>query len=247
MPGEVFIVPPEEGSHDTKDRPHVVVSEPTAGSPVVTLAYGSTSPLEAVHFYAPHVKVDKSSPLFRATGLDETTYFYPSRLVACMPEALDAPIGKIIDELTELRDVQLRRAVGIGLGSNRDSHPWSRHRRGLLVKLRPGFAEGIQTNYGVIVTYPPYSKRDRVHNIVPIYDADTFDVLPPHTVLGSGDWAARLHGIRRPALVAPLVQGVYVEDDVESSVSLAVDGRTMASLDDALSHHLWAMPAASLP
>src|SRR5215212_792521 len=75
-PGEVFYLPPEPGDDSHKgDRPHVLVSLYGSDTEVVTLAYGSTRPTDALRG-AEHVLVDPSSAAEQRTGLIYPTYVY---------------------------------------------------------------------------------------------------------------------------------------------------------------------------
>jgi hypothetical protein len=261
LPGTIYYVPTEEGSHDPSDaRPHVVVSPPEQNHTLVTLALISTSNLQATRFNASHVYVDKASPLFGATGLTESSYVYPSRLVVCHTEDLPEPAGKLIDEIPELFDIRLPRALGLGSPVSR---PASRRRpalRGYIAMFTEAYADLVSCRYGVVITHPAYSKHRQVQTYVPIFDADEYDTVPPAFIVdpthgslsepvtrGSTRsnelrWTRQLTGIANPLLMVQLVQSAYAgatDPEIARYLPIPVDARTLRQLDEALCAYVY--------
>lgn len=261
LPGTIYYVPTEEGSHDPNDaRPHVVVSPREQNHTLVTLALISTSDLQASRFKASHVYVDKVSPLFGATGLTESSYVYPSRLIVCHTEDLPEPAGKLIDEIPELFDSRLPRALGLGAPVSR---PAGRRRpalRGYIAVFTAAYAALVSCRYGVVITPPSYSKHRQVQTYVPIFDADEYDTVPPAfsvdpthkspreavTRGGTGSdefrWTRQLNGIASPLLMVQLVQSAYAgttDPEIAHYLPLPVDAGTLHQLDEALCAYLY--------
>lgn len=246
--GESYWLPPEVGSHDKDSpRPHVVVSPAPQNDAVVTLAFGSTSDLQAVRYSAPHVIVDSSSATFPLSGLSETTFFYPSRLaVSLLTDMPRRPSGRIVDEFPELRDRQLPRAVGLGTGVVGIPGPALSSRRGQIAVFTSEFTDLIGAAYGVVVTWPPYSLRDQVQNVVPIVDGAEFDAVAPNILISNVSWVGQLDSISSALLMVQLVQGAYdggpdlplEERDIRGYLPEPIDPETMRSLDEALAYRL---------
>src|SRR5437868_195718 len=85
------------------------------------------------------VTVRDDGPLFRLSGLHDTTHFYPSRLAITFVDDLGERDGILIDELPALRR-ELRRAIGIGMGSCGDpSAPARGSLGGTVVRFRSDY------------------------------------------------------------------------------------------------------------
>ena len=127
----MYFLEHEEVTHDhAVVRPHVVLTDGKVFPNVRTVAYCSKQRTEADDG-APYVVVERTSPLFHLTGFNDTTYIYPSRLVACEAADLVDHRGRVIDEFPQLRDDELRRAVGLKMGtaSERGAAPTGRPHR----------------------------------------------------------------------------------------------------------------------
>ena len=183
--------------------------------------------------------VERTSPLFHLTGFDDTTYIYPSRLIACEASDLVDHRGRVIDEFPQLRNDELRRAVGLGTGTAGERGAAAESRRGTIALFQPGFAEMVTTAYGLIVTWPPYSRRGAVQNFVPIFDADEYDTDIPCCVVASGKWARAMANVRRAFFMVPLLQSAYEPDDIAGYLPQPVDGVTMRQIDEALTQHIY--------
>jgi mRNA-degrading endonuclease toxin of MazEF toxin-antitoxin module len=249
-PGEIYWLPPEEGSHDPKDaRPHVVLSPSEENHAVVNLAFASSSGVQAHAFHAPHIVVDTTSSTFPLTGFDRATYVYSSRLaVTELREVPNRAGGRLVDEFPELRDRQLPRAVGLGTGACGSPGAAQRSRRGQIARFTDDFADMIGIRHGVVVSWPPYSLHDQVQNVVPICDDREFEVVPPcFLVLGSHSWLKQLGWNGGALFFVPLVQGAFDggpgadprDKDIESYLPFPVDAATMESLDRALASRLF--------
>jgi len=249
QPGENYLLPPEVGSHDKDSpRPHVVLSPANRNDLVITLAFGSTSALQALRYHAPYVVVDKRSPMFEVTGLDETTYVYPSRLAVCLlSEMPRRSLGRVVDEFPELRDKQLPRALGLGTGVRGQVGAASRSRRGQIARFTDDFADLIGFQFGVVVSWPPYSLQDQVQNVVPLGDASEYAEVAPNFSVSGKSWISQVGSFQSVLLWADLIQGAYdggshlapEERDIEAYLAEPVDTQTMELLDRALAARLF--------
>jgi hypothetical protein len=257
-PGEVYYLPPEEGSHDKDDlRPHVVISPPDQNDVLVTVAYISTRRLQAERFGAPHVYVDDAGPLFSLTGLARSSYIYPSRLAVCYTKDLPHCAGKIIDELSPLLDEAVPAALGLASGVSATQVRRRRRgrppaRRGQIAVFSKEYRPVIGTPFGLVVTEPAYSRRRQVQNIVPIFDAQEYEEVPPAFAVrpsagGSRSapaWTRQLGKIRAPLFMVQLVQSAYEgsrteEAEIAGYLAQAVDDATMQRVDEALCARLY--------
>jgi len=239
-PGEIYRLPSEEGSHDKNvDRPHVVVSPADQNEVLATFVYGTTSEVQARVYFASHVAVPSTSSLFKVTGLRETTYFYPSRLVVCHAEDAGPVSGKLIDEFPELRDRELPRAVGLGTGTCDGEGRARGSKRGRIVKFKPVFSKLIETGYGLVITEPLYSNRSQIQNFIPIFDAREFETVPPSIAVFDLDWVDQMPGLKGALLMLPLVQSAYESDDIDSYLPNPVDMDTMNAVDEGLASRLF--------
>lgn len=261
VPGEVYYLPPEEGSHDKDDpRPHVVISPAGQNDVLVTVAYISTRRLQAERFGAPHVYVDGAGPLFSLTGLNRSSYIYPSRLAVCYAEDLPECAGKIIDELSPLLDEVVPAAVGLARGVSaprtrgrgRRGRGRGPARRGQIALFSRKYRQVIDTAFGLVVTEPAYSRQRQVQNIVPIFDAQKYDEVPPAFAVrppsggtrSAHAWMHQLGKIRAPLFMVQLVQSAYEgsrteEPEIVGYLPQAVDDATMQRVDEALCARLY--------
>lgn len=206
---------------------------------LATFAFGTTRDLQARVFYAAHVVVHSASTLFKATGLRETTYFYPSRLVVCHAEDAGPVSGKLIDEFPELRDNQLPKAIGLGTGTCDGNGRARGSKRGRIAKLKPWLSKLIETSYGLIITEPLYSNRSQIQNFIPIFDANEFETKPPSFAVFDKDWVQQMPDLGGALLMLPLVQSAYEPDDIADFLPRAVDGETMSAVDEGLATGLF--------
>lgn len=238
-PGDVYFLEREEVTHDHAVlRPHVVLTTGDLFPGVRTVAYCSKQRTEADEG-APHVVVERTSALFHLTGFSDTTYVYASRLVACESSDLVDRRGRVVDEFPQLRDEELRHAVGLGTGTSGERGPAAESRRGAIALFQPDFAEMVGTAYGLIVTWPPYSKKGAIQNFIPIFSAAEYETNVPRCVVAEGTWTAPMANIGRAFFMVPLVQSAYEPDDIAGYLPQPVDGSTMRLIDEALSEHLY--------
>jgi mRNA-degrading endonuclease toxin of MazEF toxin-antitoxin module len=239
-PGEIYQLRTEEGSHDQEtSRPHVVLSPRDENDTVTTLAFGTSSDLEAAVYHAPHIVVSATSTLFRATGLTRTTYVYPSRLVAALSDDIGTYLGRVIDEFPELRDTQLPRALGLGTGTCLGEGRARESLRGRIARFTDAFAELIGARFGVVISEPLYSRRNRIQNFVPVVDGGIFAIEAPCFAVTDAEWLSQLSGFEAAAFMIPLVQSAYAQDDIAEYLANPIDTETMAILEEALASRLF--------
>lgn len=237
-PGEVHYLPAEEGSHDKDEpRPHVVLSLASENTEVVTLAFATSSDLQASQFYAAHVVVDAASSLFKATGLKRTSYIYPSRLAVCFRADLSRPDGKIIDEFPELRDVQLPRAIGLGMGTSFMPGRAFGSLRGRIARLQPEFAEMISAEFGLVISEPNYSNRSQIQNLIPIFDGRLYELPAPSFRVEAERWLEETK-LEAAFIGVQYAQGVY-KSDILVYLNEPVDPDTMSRVDEGLAARLF--------
>jgi hypothetical protein len=118
--------------------------------------------------------MDPSSSTFKITGLSEQTYVYPSRLVTEEYLRLGHPIGRVVDEMPQLREA-LRSAIGLGMGTANAKGPALGSMRGQIVILGGDVADEIGTRHAVVAANPRYSQAFRFLNVIPLYEADEYE------------------------------------------------------------------------
>lgn len=249
IPGECYWLPSEDGSHDDKGfRPHVVLSPESNNDAVVTLAFASSSGLQAQVFGAPHVSVSTLSPLFNVTGLHDDSYIYPSRLaVSLISEVPRRPEGRIVDEFPALRDEELPKATGLKVSPFSPIGASKSSRRGQIAVFSNWFADLLGTRHGLVISWPPYSAADQVQNIVPIFDASEYELVSPNLCISGEHWLKPLSPLTSALLMIDLVQSAYdggeslpiEERDIIGYLETPVSAKTMSSVDEALSLRLF--------
>jgi hypothetical protein len=227
-PGEVWFLPPDPVERgDAKGRRHVLLTPCEERDDAGILAYSSSQATEAAFGAAFLLLAPSSTPYGRRgrTGFDRVTYVYPSRLVGASTNEMQRLMGRIVNELSELR-LQLRKALGIGAewGGTRG---W----RGRIVAFSEAVRSEIDCSYGLIVTEPAYSTKERYQIVVPILDLRHFERSELDVVVEDGVWLHRLFGDSAPvAFAVEMIQTVFHPTDVSGALAL-VDSVTSATVD----------------
>lgn len=208
-PGEVWFLPPESRvGGDIKWRRHVLLLSCEDDEDVATLAYASTSDVEAV-FGGSSVLVDPTrSP---RCGFSAPTYVAPCRLVVAASEDLERLAGRLSRDMAALRRA-LRRALGIGRGQE--------SLRGRIVELGEELTAKAGFRVGVIVTEPAYSLARRFQLIVPLLDAAEYLPKPGDVIVTGEKW---LDHTRIGILAVDLVQTAYHPTEVARTPGRVVD------------------------
>jgi hypothetical protein len=235
-PGEVWYLPREAREEgDTKGRRHVLLTPCREAGDHATLAYASTQPTDARRGGA-HVWIDPARTRYGATGLtgfNRPTYVYPCRLVNAASEEMDRMVGRLIDEMAEVRST-LADALGLGTGTCDGSGGAEGSWRGRVVRITDALAEETEFLYGVTVTEPGYSRRRRYQLVIPLlneeeFEADPLDIRvddPSLAVLGR-EWNSALIATR-------LIQTAFHRREIAAWTGLVVTDAVMSQIDEAL-------------
>lgn len=219
-PGEVWFLPPEDRvGGDIKWRRHVLLLSCEDDEDVATLAYASTSDVEAVFGGASILVNPTRSP---RCGFSAPTYVAPCRLVAAASEDMERLAGRLSRDMVPLRRA-LHRALGIGRGQE--------SLRGRIVELSEELSAKAGFRMGVIVTEPSYSLARRFQLIVPLLDAAEYFPKPGDVIVSEVKWLDRT---RNGILAIDLVQTAYHPTEVARTLGRAVDEETIARIDQAL-------------
>jgi hypothetical protein len=230
--GEVYQLPPAElDEDDPKYRPHVLLTDSPEEDSPCTLAYCSRQATE-MSFGARACLVDPHRTSYRRTGFTHPTYVYPNRLVSVDAGDLLEPVGKVVDELVEIRD-RLRTALGLGTGRGAGRGEAAGSWRGQIVVFQPPYADGLDTPFGLVVTEPRYSREERFQLIVPIHDADEVEEVENDLIVeGHTDELRRL-GIpyTRLLLATSFIESVFHSQAFERSSLVFLPDAVMADVD----------------
>ena len=232
-PGDIFSLPPDD--RDRPDpklwRPHILASHLDVDPHVATIVYCSTKGDEARRrVAAPNVFIPKDSSTFKATGLTDATYAYPSRLLTCKVSDLDEHMGILMDEMPALRQA-LRRAIGHGMGVQGDAtSPARSSLRGMIVLFTESFKDTIGTPFGVIISEPAYSNERRFQNIIPIFEGNEYRRLGGVAV--EEPWLA-VAGWSKGLIVPRMVQSCLTQCDIKRALGVLNVGK-MREVDDIL-------------
>jgi hypothetical protein len=239
-PGEVWIIPPEEApGGDPKWRRHLLFTRCEDGDGIAILAYASTQSTER-HFGATCYFYDPAASEWGRrgySGFSHPTHIYPSRLINAAPEDLHRQVGRLVDEMADLRQL-LRQALGIGTGTESGDGAASGSWRGRIVRLEDAFAEQLGAEYGLVVTEPRYSCEQRYQILVPVFGAG--EVEPEGSDITSVEpWSGvLLPGAGGVVLAVAEVQTAFHPHEIRHSTGVTVDAGTMGLVDDALLHLL---------
>jgi hypothetical protein len=233
-PGEVWFLPPDavEGG-DAKGRRHVLLTECEDQDDTGVFAYASTQTTEAV-FGAAALLVDpERTPQGRSgqSGFERPTYIYPSRLVGASTDEMTRMVGRLVDELVELREL-LRRALGIGAGVNTERLSSGRSWRGRIVRFSEIIQQEMDCAHGLIVTEPAYSIRQRYQVVVPVLDLREFESTGTDVVVEEKEWLPLLFGEAAAAAFAiEMIQTVFHPTDIQGEMVAVVDDETASRID----------------
>lgn len=230
-PGEVWFLPPDaaEGG-DAKERRHVLLTSCTNHDDDGILAYASTQATEAA-FGAASLLLDPGRTHHgRAgrTGFDLPTYIYPSRLVGASANEMRHMVGRLVDELAELR-VLLRKALGIGTGTSMTARSsW----RGRIVRFSEAIRREMDCSYGLVITEPVYSSRQRYQLVVPVLDMREFDSAGMDVVVEGKEWLPLVFGdAQAVAFAVEMIQTVFHPTEIGVHPPTVVDGDTVSRIE----------------
>ena len=230
FPGEVFFLPPDElEGGDQKWRRHLLVTE-TGVDDTCTVAYASTSALEA-QYGAAYCLVDPAKTSYRETGFTDATYVYPSRLVSLPSADLREAVGRLLEHMADVK-ARLVQALGLDTGTAREGKARGSV-RGQIAVLKPEAAGLLDTRHVIVVTEPAYSLKHRHQIVVPVYKADDFIPAPGDVEVAGVDWLGSI-GIERAVLATGFVQSFFQPEHIAGVTGGIVDSETIAELDDAL-------------
>ena len=238
LPAEPDDLPPGTQPHPEieKEEPHpyVLLTPCRDHTKIVTLAFCSTKDVQAV-LGAPHVEVKERSRLFTATGLDKTTFVYPSQLVTSTREDLRTFRGRLMDQLTQLSDNELPRALGYGTGAYGGRGLARASLRGVVMQLNEEGQEEASTDHVIIVADPFYSNQREFLNAIPLFPAtaDIQHIEPDIVFPDSLPWVRQL-GMGAVIAAVRFVWGLHFDDHVLRPRSRPVDEESMALLDAGL-------------
>lgn len=192
-------------------------------------SFASTAATESV-FGGAAVLLDPHASRYNRSGFDRPTYITPCRLVSAESEDMQRMMGRIIDELPQIR-LQLHRALGIKTGTCAGSGSASGSLRGQLVQLAGAFVAEAGIEFGVIMSEPEYSMQERYQIIIPILDAEEYEEDEMDVVVEGHDWLSRTNGIERALLPVPYIQSVFHPTEIRREVGAVIDEATMRELD----------------
>jgi hypothetical protein len=236
-PGEVWFLPPEaRPGGDPKGRRHVLLTPCADANDVGIMAYASTQPTEAEHG-ASNVLLDPAATGYGRRGFigfSRPTYVYPSRLIPARSGDFQRMAGRIIDEMPELR-LALRQALGLGTGSSTGTGAAAGSWRGRVVSLAAEMEREIGFGYGIVVTEPAYSNRERYQLFVPIDSLAEFEPAAGDVVVPDPGWPTDLARSSNGMLIAvPEVQSAFHPTEVARWTGATADEGTMRRIDLAL-------------
>lgn len=229
FPGEVWFLPPEARAEgDFKWRRHVLLTPCEEHDDTGVFSYASTASIEAA-FGGASVLIDPHASTYRYTGFSAPTYVTPCRLVLAASEDMHRMAGRIIDEMPAIRG-ELRQALGIGTGTARRgvaAGSW----RGRVAELGEALAEESGFSLGVIVTEPAYSLARRYQLVVPILDAEEYDVQPNDVVMAGQQWITDLVDSGEVIFAVRLIQAAFHPTELKRVLATVVDDATIAEID----------------
>ncbi|HSU13106.1 hypothetical protein [Longimicrobium sp.] len=167
------------------------------------------------------------------TGFNRPTFVYPCRLISAVSEDMDRMVGRLIDEMAEVRSA-LADALGLRTGTCDGSGAAAGSWRGRVVRVTDGVAEEAGFLYGVVVTEPRYSRRRRYQLLIPLLNEDEFEhdaldvrVADPAVALLGAEWTTALIATR-------LIQTAFHKHEINAWTELVVSETIMTEIDDAL-------------
>lgn len=107
--------------------------------------------------------------------------------------------------------------------------------RGRVVRLTHACREAIGYGFGVVVTDPAYSRRERYQIIVPVASTGEFESEPRDLIVSGGDWLRAISPEASEVLAAiGYVQAVFHPLEIEGWTGYVVDDSTMNRIETAL-------------
>ncbi|HEX6746067.1 MAG TPA: hypothetical protein VF092_02045 [Longimicrobium sp.] len=233
-PGEVWFLPPDaQHGGDSKARRHVLLTTCEDAGDIGVFAYASTQPTEA-NFGAASLLVVPGASRYDHSGFSKPTYVYPGRLVPAVSEDFLRMVGRLIDEMPELRRL-LRKALGFGTGTSLGQGSAAGSWRGRVVEIGAVLRQYIGYAHGVVLTEPEYSRQARYQVIVPIDDIRAFEPAADDLVITDAEWFRELDSEMPAALVAIAdVQSVFHPAEIVGWTGVVVDDATIARIEAAL-------------
>lgn len=239
FPGEVWFLPPElRAQGDPKSRRHLLLTKcDDADDATATFAFASTQPTDA-NFGAVHYLLDPAATNYGRAGncgFVLPSYIYLSRLVAAHVSDMREMMGRIIDEMGEIRS-RLRLALGIGQGTAAASGPAAGSWRGCVVEMAQAYVVETGCRFAIVVTEPAYSHAQRFQTILPVYDGQEFDPEPREDIfVGDAAWLDVIGYRPGGAIIAvQQVQSVFQPDEIVRWTGAVVEEATMAEVDQFL-------------
>lgn len=234
FPGEVYVLPPEVGG-DPKERRHILLTTCGKEDRICTLAYCSTSNLEA-SYGAPYYLLDPHKTRYTGSGFDQATYVYPSCLNIAGVEDLRDHCGRVVDDMVPIRDC-LRSALGLGTGTATGTGRAAGSMRGQLVRVVDRLGESFDTPYAVVVTHPAYSHTRRYQLIIPIYDAEEIEPHDHDVEVESVQWLeAAGFPFTSAVLAVAFIQYAFHPTQIADQFGVTIDEPTMNQVDSALEY-----------
>ncbi|HEX8244077.1 MAG TPA: hypothetical protein VF541_11290 [Longimicrobium sp.] len=233
-PGEVWFLPPEaEEGGDSKASRHILLTPCDDSGDVGVFAYASTQRTEA-RFGAAWLRIDPTDSRHLPSGFSKPTYVYPGRLVPAASEDFLRMVGRLIDEMPELRR-RLQAALGLGMGTVARADAAAGSWRGKVVELSA--TRRALTGYAraVVLTDPEYSAQNRYQIIVPLEDPREFEAAPGDLEIQGGEWIRMIDPHLPGVLLAVAdVQSVFHPVDIAGWNGAVVDDASMDLLERAL-------------
>lgn len=182
--------------------------------------------------------MDPFATRYRRTGLSQPTYFYPSRLVSRPTDDLPEPSGRIIDELSAIRQ-QLRLALGLGRGVTTERSYRGSNRRGRIALYSPWLAEEMEATHCVVITEPGYSRTSFQQTTIPILNEADYETRPGDLLLRrtGSDWLRSFTDADALIVAVPMITSVYERDSIARYLGDVVSEQTMRNVDAALVKH----------
>ncbi|MBI4501975.1 MAG: hypothetical protein HY700_12545, partial [Gemmatimonadetes bacterium] len=198
---------------------------------VCALAFCSTSGTEA-QFGATHFLLNPHRTTYNRTGFTAATYIYPSRLIAQDANDLGPIVGKVIDEMPQIRD-RLREALGLWTGTTDTPGEAAGSWRGRVVEFSNEIEAALETKFGLIVTEPRYSIEQRFQLVLPVWDAD--DIEPDELDVSLTGLPAL--PFKSPMAAVSFVQSVFHPGQIAGDTTLVVNAAAMNEIDRNLEYN----------
>jgi hypothetical protein len=235
VPGEVWILPPEEQGNDKPDRRHAVVAPVYPRAPG-TAVYGSTSPMARDRFRSPTCVVVKRP---ETNGLNQDTLFYPTKLSCVYADELERRVGVL--DAADYNALRLRLREGLGIGTKRfcdapeHRHSW----RGRIVEVREDATPGRWLQYALVVTCHEHSAFRYYQVVVPLLTSDPALDHPLDVVVSKGPLVRLLGNGQQPVVFSiPLTTTLFHRAEVAGDPKITVSPYLLGRVEDSLCKYL---------